>query len=61
MDDKTRELVRNLNQPHRVNNVMALFRFCEEAAAVIEDQNAQINALKNAPAPKAKTKRSAAS
>jgi len=40
---------------------MALFRFCEEAAAVIEDQNAQINALKNAPAPKAKAKRSAAS
>ena len=60
MDDKTRELVRNLNQPHRVNNVMALFRFCEEAAAVIEDQNAQINAVRDARAKRAKEEGSAA-
>ena len=61
MDENPRGLVSNLNQPRRVNDVMALFRFCEEAAAVIEDQNAQINALKNAPAPRAKAKKSAAS
>jgi len=26
LDDQTKELVRNLNNPHRVTNIMALFK-----------------------------------
>ena len=40
LDDQTKELVRNLNNPHRVVNIMALFKFCEQAAAIIQDQAA---------------------
>ena len=38
LDDQTKELVRNLNNPHRVTNIMALFKFCEQAATIIQDQ-----------------------
>tara|TARA_R110000824_G_C15110796_1_gene667116 strand:- start:522 stop:695 length:174 start_codon:yes stop_codon:yes gene_type:complete len=54
MDDKTKEIVRILNQPHRCNNMMALFRSCETAATLIQDQAAELAALKAKPAPKSK-------
>ena len=38
LDDQTKELVRNLNNPHRVTNIMALFKFCEQAATIIQEQ-----------------------
>ena len=41
LDDQTKELVRNLNNPHRVVNIMALFKFCEQAATIIQDQAAE--------------------
>lgn len=43
LDDETKELVRNLNSPHRVTNVMALFKFCEKAATIIQDQAAELH------------------
>ena len=41
LDDQTKELVRNLNNPHRVTNIMALFKFCEQAATIIQEQSAR--------------------
>ena len=43
LDDDTKELVRNLNSPHRVVNTMALFKFCERAATIIQDQAAALH------------------
>ena len=43
LDDATKELVRNLNNPHRVVNIMALFKFCERAATIIQDQAAALH------------------
>tara|TARA_R110002153_G_scaffold239455_1_gene393870 strand:- start:297 stop:497 length:201 start_codon:yes stop_codon:yes gene_type:complete len=43
LDDNTKELVRNLNNPHRVVNIMALFKFCERAATIIQDQAAALH------------------
>lgn len=40
MDDKTKELVRTLNQPHRVQNIFALFKACEQAATLIQELTA---------------------
>jgi|TARA_R110000744_G_scaffold335473_1_gene440804 hypothetical protein len=54
MDDKTKEIVRILNQPHRCTNMMALFRSCETAATLIQDQAAELAALKAKPTPKSK-------
>lgn len=45
LDDQTKELVRNLNNPHRVTNIMALFKFCEQAATIIQEQSAQLHQL----------------
>ena len=45
LDDQTKELVRNLNTPHRVTNIMALFKFCEQAATIIQEQSAQLHQL----------------
>ena len=45
LDDQTKELVRNLNHPHRVTNIMALFKFCEQAATIIQEQSAQLHQL----------------
>ena len=55
LTEEQRELVRILNQPHRVHNVLALFRSCEKAATLIQEQAAEIDKLKEAkpkPAPK---------
>lgn len=54
LDEDTKELVRTLNQPHRVSNMLALFRFCEKAATIIQSQAAELDKLKAKPAPKSK-------
>lgn len=54
LDDETKEIVRILNQPHRCSNMMALFRSCEKAATIIQDQAAELAKLKAKPAPKSK-------
>lgn len=60
LTDDQRELVRILNQPHRVHNVMALFRSCEKAATLIQEQAAEIDELKKTkPAPKKRAAKSA--
>ena len=60
LTEEQRELVRILNQPHRVHNVLALFRSCEKAATLIQDQDAEIEELKKAkPAPKKRAAKSA--
>jgi hypothetical protein len=58
MEIDTKELVKTLTQPHRVANIMALFKFCEQAATVIQEQQMQIEKLKSQPpAPAEKPKR----
>jgi len=60
LTDDQRELVRILNQPHRVHNVLALFRSCEKAATLIQEQAAEIDELKKTkPAPKKRAAKSA--
>jgi len=60
LTDDQRELVRILNQPHRVHNVLALFRSCEKAATLLQEQAAEIDELKKAkPAPKKRAAKSA--
>ena len=59
LTDDQRELVRILNQPHRVHNMLALFRSCEKAATLIQDQSAEIDKLSEAkPAPKKRAAKS---
>ena len=58
MDDKTKELVRTLNQPHRVQNIFALFKACEQAASLIQELKAELHeAAATAEAAKAKPAR----
>jgi hypothetical protein len=60
-DTEFKELVRVLNQPHRVANVFALFKHCEKAAALLQEQRDQIKANEasaSKPAKKAATKKS---
>jgi hypothetical protein len=60
LTEEQRELVRILNQPHRVHNVLALFRSCEKAATLLQEQAAEIDELKKAkPAPKKRAAKSA--
>ena len=61
LDDETKEIVRTLNQPHRVLNIMSLFRTCERAATVIQNQAAEIERLTSKPAAKVKKASSAGS
>ena len=49
MDDSTKEIIRILNQPHRVPNMLALFKTCEKAATLIQDQAAELEKLKAQP------------
>lgn len=48
MDNELKEIVRILNQPHRVTNMLALFRTCEKAAALLQAQAAKIEELDGA-------------
>ena len=60
LTEEQRELVRILNQPHRVHNMLALFRSCEKAATLIQEQAAEIDELKKTkPAPKKRAAKSA--
>jgi len=60
LTEEQRELVRILNQPHRVHNVLALFRSCEKAATLLQEQAAEIDEMKKAkPAPKKRAAKSA--
>ena len=60
LTEEQRELVRILNQPHRVHNVLALFRSCEKAATLLQEQAAEIDELKKTkPAPKKRAAKSA--
>ena len=45
-DMEFKELIRILTQPHRVQNVFALFKHCEEAATLLQQQKAEIENLK---------------
>ena len=47
LDTETKELIDNLNMPHRIPNIMVVFQICEKAATVIQKQNATISKLKN--------------
>jgi hypothetical protein len=59
LTEEQRELVRILNQPHRVHNMLALFRSCEKAATLIQDQAAEIDKMNEAkPAPKKRAAKS---
>lgn len=43
-----KELIRILTQPHRVQNVFALFKHCEEAATLLQKQRGKISQLEAA-------------
>ena len=45
LTDEQRELVRILGQPHRVNNIMALYRSCEQASKLIQEQSDALDEL----------------
>ena len=52
-DEEFKELIRILTQPHRVQNVFALFKHCEEAAELLQAQRSELEALRIAtPKPK---------
>ena len=50
-DEEFKELIRILTQPHRVQNVFALFKHCEEAAELLQAQRSELQELRLA-APK---------
>lgn len=45
-DEEFKELIRILTQPHRVQNVFALFRHCEEAAELLQTQRSELEELR---------------
>jgi len=52
-DEEFKDLIRILTQPHRVQNVFALFKHCEEAAELLQAQRSELEALRVAtPKPK---------
>ena len=59
MNDDVKELIRMLNQPHRVPNMLARMRACEKAATIIQSQAAEIEALKAAKKPAARKSKAA--
>jgi hypothetical protein len=46
-DDQT-ELVRLLNNPHRINNDLAMFKTCEKAAKLITELSQELDKAKAA-------------
>ena len=52
-DEEFKDLIRILTQPHRVQNVFALFKHCEEAAELLQAQKHELQELRLA-APKPK-------
>jgi len=60
-DQEFKELIGIMNQPHRVQNVFALFKHCEKAATLLQQQRGKIKDLEAAaakPAKKAAAKKS---
>jgi len=61
-DQEFKELIGIMNQPHRVQNVFALFKHCEKAATLLQQQRGKIKDLEAAaaakPVKKAATKKS---
>lgn len=51
-DDQLKELLERLERPHRIQNKYALFRACEEAAALIKELTAKPEAVEKKPAVK---------
>lgn len=52
-EEQFKELIRILTQPHRVQNVFALFKHCEEAAELLQAQRHELEELRlKAPKPK---------
>ena len=45
-DEEFKELIRILTQPHRVQNVFALFKHCEEAAELLQTQRSELEELR---------------
>ena len=45
-DEEFKELIRILTQPHRVQNVFALFKHCEEAAELLQVQRSELEELR---------------
>jgi len=52
-EEEFKELIRILTQPHRVQNVFALFKHCEQAAELLQAQKHELEELRLA-APKPK-------
>lgn len=52
-NEEFKELIRILTQPHRVQNVFALFKHCEEAAELLQAQKSELEELRlKTPKPK---------
>ena len=45
-DEEFKDLIRILTQPHRVQNVFALFKHCEEAAELLQAQRSELEKLR---------------
>lgn|GEM_PF-2408888 len=45
MNDEIKNIVRQLRQPHRVPNPLALFKICEKAADIIESLSVEDKSL----------------
>jgi hypothetical protein len=46
LNDKQINLVHLLSQPHRISNPRAMMKACEDAAKLIEEMDAELDALK---------------
>lgn len=54
LSDKNLSLVHLLSQPHRISNPRAMMKACEDAAVLIKDMDAELDALKAKKKPAAK-------
>ena len=43
LTNEQNELIKQLSQPHRISNPLALFNFCEEAAKLIVDLDKKLD------------------
>ena len=56
LNDKQINLVHLLSQPHRISNPRAMMKACEDAAALIQSMDAELDALKSKPKRASKAK-----
>lgn len=52
LNDKEKNLIMLLELPHRISNPRAMMQACEDAAAIIKRQDAEITALTESSQPK---------